>query len=120
MLVLRTVCSLRGLRYPRGKREEEAIIAHPDQARQMHATRNRTELTSNNNPALAVALLLPRRREAYHWLGSAWLAYGACMSPSTVLSIYQDHVCSLSRNCDLSRCQHLVHCPKGLTVFIGD
>jgi hypothetical protein len=39
MLVLRTVCGLRGLRYPRGKREEEAIIAHPDQARQIHATR---------------------------------------------------------------------------------
>ena len=69
-------------------------MARPDQASEILY---RKDADKQYKPALALTLLLLRRRKAFHWLGSAWLACrlrGACMSPSTVLSIYLDHVCS--------------------------
>lgn len=68
--------------------------AYPVQSRLVEVPYHKKDADKQYNPALALALLLPRRRKAFHWLGSAWLA---CVSPSTVLSIYHDHVFSLLR-----------------------
>jgi hypothetical protein len=55
---------------------------------------NRTELTSNNNPALALALLIPKRRKAFHWLGSAWLAW--CLHVAKYCTKYIPGPCVLT------------------------